>query len=75
MSDFTLGQHDAQLRALEDRSERIEASVSGMHSKIDSVITTLAERRGERKTIAVLATLAGGLGSVVITVLLKIFVG
>ena len=75
MSDFTLGQHDAQLRALEDRSERIEASVSGMHSKIDSVILTLAERRGERKTIAMLAVPAGAIASIIVTVLLKIFVG
>jgi prefoldin subunit 5 len=67
MTDFELGRHEAQIQALTDRTERIE-------TKLDTVILTLSERKGERRTIAYVATAAGGFGSLLVTVLAKLFI-
>lgn len=71
MSDYELGQHSAQINALGERIRGLEGSVTGMDKKLDTVLIALAERRGERKTIAAIATVAGGVGSFILTALLK----
>lgn len=66
MTDFELGRHAAQIQGLEDRTERIE-------QKMDTVLEILAERKGERRTVAYIASAAGALASLLITALLKIW--
>lgn len=70
---FRLGQHDAQLQSLDIRVGRIEASLEDVNTKLDTVLMALAERRGERKMIATIAALAGGLGSFVMSFIFKVW--
>lgn len=73
MSEFELGRHEAQIADLSRQVRNVERTVSNVDAKLDGVIVALAERRGERKALAMLATVAGAVGSVVVTVLLKLF--
>lgn len=50
--DFTLGQHEADIRTLLDRTDRIEIAVN-------SINATLSERNGERRTLIRVGALAG----------------
>lgn len=59
MSDFILGQHEAAIRELLDRTERIEAGMT-------SIQQTLAEQRGEKR---VALYVAGAVGALVMSVL------
>jgi hypothetical protein len=68
---FLLGQHSAQLVALAERSERTEVTVNSMNEKLDTIVIALAERKAERRTIAAVATAAGGVGSFLMSLLLK----
>jgi hypothetical protein len=65
------GRHSAQLEAMDNRLCKVETTVNTVNDKLDDVLMQLAEKRGERKAIATVATLAGGLGSLVITILYK----
>jgi hypothetical protein len=65
------GEHRARLVGLDNRLVRVEMSLDEANVKLDTVINALAERRGERKAIATMATLAGGLGSLIVTMFYK----
>ena len=57
------GRHSAQLDALHSRMCHVEEVIESMNTKLDSVLMTLAERRGERRfsfaAIGFLGTLVG----------------
>jgi uncharacterized protein (UPF0335 family) len=77
MSDFDLGRHEAMLDGLSHRMARVENTVSGFDAKLDKVVlgieTREAARKAERRAIAAVATLAGGAGSFLISLLLKVW--
>jgi hypothetical protein len=77
MSDFDLGRHEAMLDSLSSRMGNVERAVAGMDSKLDKVIlgmeTREAARKAERRAVATVATLAGGAGSFLISLLLKVW--
>jgi threonine dehydrogenase-like Zn-dependent dehydrogenase len=58
--DYKLGQMDTAIKSLVASNERIEAAMAEMRVDIETIKTTQAERRGERR-VAVWA--AGGIGS------------
>lgn len=68
-----LGRYEEKINAIDARMCRVESTVDGLDEKLDRALEVLAERRGERKAIAILATAAGGAGSLVITLLLKLW--
>lgn len=59
MSEFDLGRHEAMLETLDARTSRIEG-------KLDAVLSTHDERRGERKMLVLVASAAATLVSVLI---------
>jgi len=73
VNDFRLGEHTAQITALALQVSGLEKNVAKMDGKLDQISIALAERRGERKAIAFFATAAGGLGSFLMTMLLKLW--
>jgi septal ring factor EnvC (AmiA/AmiB activator) len=79
MSDYELGQHSAQIAALTERVRGAEDILDRMDKKLDKVILsiaeTAAEQRGQRRVIAFVATAAGGVGSLLITMLVKLVGG
>ena len=68
MSDFKLGEHEAKLSGLDDRVCRVESTVNEVNDKLDKVLDSLAERRGERKAAAYIA----GLAATVVSLLLSL---
>lgn len=73
---FRLGQHEAKLDALTDRVENIEHVMVSMDGKMDTVLSALAERRGERRVAGWLGgTVAGAAVSFAVTYLRAKFGG
>lgn len=50
-----------------------ENKLSEMSGKVEEIALSLAEKRGERKVIVYLATAAGGLGSVLVSIAVKLW--
>lgn len=56
------GRHSAQLDALHTRLAHVEETITSVDAKLDTVLVTLAEKRGERR---VAVAVAGFMGSLV----------
>lgn len=70
MDAFEIGQ---RLGNLDARCARVERVTSSMDEKLDAIVVSLAEKRGERKVFIWLATAAGGLGSIIVTIIVKMW--
>ena len=66
MTDFVLGQHEADLK-------QIGLRVASIERKLDGVVLTLAERKGERKALAGLAAVVGGLMSLIVSIVVRLW--
>ncbi len=62
------GVHEGRLQALDDRMCRVENTVEAINGKLDTIIESLAEKRGEWRATAYIAGLAGTLVSVIVAV-------
>ena len=61
MSDFTLGQHDAAIKLLLDRTEQMERDIGDIKA-------ILSERRGERRVGYYVASALGAISGWLATV-------
>lgn len=68
MSEFKLGRHEALIEGLDRRMSAVETTVVGFDKKLDDVLAHLAEKRGERKTLIVVASVASAVVSTIIAV-------
>lgn len=68
MTDFDIGRHEAMLDALDGRTSRIENTVAGFDQKLDEVLLHLAEKRGERKMLFLVASAVSAAVSVLIAI-------
>jgi hypothetical protein len=66
------GRQMAQLEAMDSRVQRVESTVQAVDAKLDTVLETLAEKRGERRAALAIAGLAGTLVSIITTVVMKL---
>lgn len=73
MSEYDLGRHEAMLDGLDGRMSRVEHTVTGFDRKLDTVLEHLAEKRGERKTLVLVASTIGALVSVFLTLIKAAF--
>lgn len=71
MTEFMTGRHEAQIAALDDRMCRVETGVESMNEKLDKVIVSLAEKRGERRVVVYLAGVVGAFVSLIVTVIAR----
>jgi hypothetical protein len=72
-TEFNIGRHEAQIVALGLQLNGVEKTIGRMSGKLDIIAMSLAERRGERKAIAFFATAMGGVGSLLVTIALKLW--
>lgn len=66
MSDFKLGQHEASIAGIDRRLGTVETTVSGFDKKLDDILIHLAEKRGERKMLILVASAASAVVSAMI---------
>lgn len=62
-----------RIGALDARVCRVETTVDKVDRNVEALLIQRAERKGERRVIAFVATLAGGLGSFVMALILKLW--
>lgn len=65
MTEYELGRHAEAI-------ERLTVSTKRIEDKLDHVSSVLDQRKGERKTLAALASVAGAVMSLVVSVLFKL---
>jgi len=68
MSEFDLGRHEAMIESLDSRMSGVEHTVTSMDKKLDSVLLHLAEKRGERKVLVLVASAAATVVSILIAI-------
>jgi hypothetical protein len=68
---FELGRHEAQIAGLDSRMCRVEFTVNDINTKVDGIALSLAEKRGERKALAYIASAAGGLAALIVTLIVR----
>lgn len=68
---FKLGEHEGRLGALESGLLRVENTVDEVNSKLDTVLQTLAEQRGEKHATRTIAGAIATAVSIIIAVLAK----
>lgn len=73
MNDLMLGRHEEAIRNLAERVGGLEDHADSIEGKLDTILQHLAERRGERRMIALFATAMGGVGSFLMTIALKLW--
>ena len=64
MTEYELGRHAEAI-------ERLTVSTKRIEDKLDNVTSLLDQRKGERKTLTALASMAGAVVSFVVSVLFK----
>jgi hypothetical protein len=70
MDAFDIGR---RLGDLDARSERLESTVTDINGKLDTLVMAAAEKRGEKRMIAFFATAMGGIGSLVMSIIFKLW--
>lgn len=72
LDPFRLGEHEGRLQALDDRACRVEHKVDLLGDKLDTVLQSLSERRGERKAAAWIASSLATVISIVIALFARL---
>lgn len=70
MSEFDLGRHEEAIYSLRADFNEFRTTVDG---KLDKLLERDSEKRGEKRIIALVATAAGGVGSLLISLVMKLW--